>query len=174
MVIQQSFVPYKCVITIQNEDGLTVFWKALRHSESFSEIKPDLVRLNNRLKRNGLAARKFQYFENRKTAFEQGLLDSFTDQEPVEEEEVKCIYVDNCCGVTCILLQIFPGASGNIKLDAFHWLKRWNVCMSDPLSAQGGIFRALMSRALFNVEPTEYEDATQSPKRSDNQLLKRF
>jgi hypothetical protein len=25
----QSFCPYKCIVTIHNEDGLTVFWKAL-------------------------------------------------------------------------------------------------------------------------------------------------
>jgi hypothetical protein len=38
----QSFVPYKGIVTIQNENGLTVFWKALKHSESFSEIEDDL------------------------------------------------------------------------------------------------------------------------------------
>jgi hypothetical protein len=97
--------------------------------------------------------------EKRKSAADQSL--PFTDTEPCEEkEEVKCIYVDNCCNVSRILLQVFPGAADNIKLDAFHWLKRWNACMSDPMSAQAGIFRALMSRALFNVEPTEYEDAS--------------
>jgi hypothetical protein len=38
-----SFCPFKCIVTIQNEDGLTIFWKALKHSESFSEIKEDLI-----------------------------------------------------------------------------------------------------------------------------------
>lgn len=41
----QSFTPFKCIVTVQNEDGLTIFWKALKHSESFSEIQADLVRL---------------------------------------------------------------------------------------------------------------------------------
>ena len=38
-----SFAPFKCIVTIQQEDGLTVFWKALKHSESFAEIEPDLT-----------------------------------------------------------------------------------------------------------------------------------
>ena len=34
-----SFRPYKCLVTVQNEDGLTVLWKALHGSESFNVIK---------------------------------------------------------------------------------------------------------------------------------------
>jgi TolA-binding protein len=37
----QSFALYKCTITIQNEDTLTIFWKALRTSESFVHLKAD-------------------------------------------------------------------------------------------------------------------------------------
>jgi hypothetical protein len=55
-----SFSPYKCIVTIQNEDSLTVFWKALKHSESFSEIRDDLVRLRHRLNRNRAAAHAAQ------------------------------------------------------------------------------------------------------------------
>jgi hypothetical protein len=156
----KSFAPFKCIITIQNQDGLTIFWKALKHSESFREIKPDLIRLNNRLKRNGLAKRQAKYIDDLRLADAEGRIMTFRDEEPFDlEEVVKCIYVDNCCGVSRTLEEIFPGAIGIIKLDAFHWLKRWNECLNDPLSAQAGIFRALMSRALFNVEPTEYEEA---------------
>jgi hypothetical protein len=48
-----------------------------------------------------------------------------------------------------------------VKLDPFHWLKRWNDLLVDPKSAQAGIFRGLMSRALFNITPHEYERAKQ-------------
>jgi len=40
-----SFSPFKCIATIQNEDALTVYWKGVKHSESITELKPDLVRL---------------------------------------------------------------------------------------------------------------------------------
>jgi hypothetical protein len=56
-----------------------------------------------------------------------------------------------------ILSRIFPGAL--IKLDPLHWLKRWNELTHDPSSAQGGILHGLMSRALFSVEPQEYNRA---------------
>ena len=39
-------------MTVQNEDGLTIYWKALKHSESFAEIKLDLERLRSRLNSN--------------------------------------------------------------------------------------------------------------------------
>jgi hypothetical protein len=67
--------------------------------------------------------------------------------------------VDNCCNVRNILSRCFPGAKDNIKLDAFHWLKRWNDIMDSPASAPAGIYRGLMSRALFNVEPYEFQRA---------------
>ena len=37
--------------------------------------------------------------------------------------EVKVIYVDNCCTVRQKLLNIFPQAV--VKLDPFHYMKRW-------------------------------------------------
>jgi hypothetical protein len=54
----QSFSPFSCIVTIQNEDGQTVFWKALRNSESFREIEDDLIRLRQRLDRNKLTTRE--------------------------------------------------------------------------------------------------------------------
>jgi hypothetical protein len=135
----QSFSPYKCIATIQNEEGLTVFWKALKHSESFSEMNADLVRLRARLN-NNLSAVK-----------------SWCKPCGPEEQAVKVVYVDNCCTVRGCVRRCFPGAM--VKLDAFHWLKRWNDILVEPTKEMGGIFRAMMSRALFNITPDEYEAA---------------
>ena len=44
-----SFQPYKSFLTIQNEDGLTVFWKGLKGAESIVEIEMDLKALKERL-----------------------------------------------------------------------------------------------------------------------------
>jgi hypothetical protein len=136
----QSFSPYRCIVTIQNEDGLTVYWKALKHSESFNEIKEDLDRLRKRLNRN--------------KALSAGCLAAGTTNNP---ESVKVVYVDNCCNVCNTIKACYPGA--DVKLDAFHWLKRWNDILCEPTSVQGGIFRALMSRAIFNVEASEFKRA---------------
>lgn len=133
----QSFSPFKCLVTVQNEDGLTVFWKALKQSESFAEIASDFVRLRHRLNRN-LAASK-------------GAVRGRTEQ------SVKVVYVDNCCNVYNVTKRCFPGVL--VKLDAFHWLKRWNEILNDPKSGQGGVFRALMSRALFTCGPDEFDNA---------------
>ena len=75
----QSFAPYRSIVTIQNEDGLTVFWKALKHSESFSEIVEDLKRLRQRLNRN------------------KALANSEANQDAsTAKEAVKVVYVDYC------------------------------------------------------------------------------
>lgn len=136
----ESFVPFKCILTIQNEDALTVFWKALKHSESFSEIAEDLRRLRLRLNRNKAAA--------------EGHVIVADDQLP---EAVKVVYVDNCCQVRRSINRIFIDAL--VKLDVFHWLKRWNDIIYDAKSSHAGIFRALMSRAVFNVEAQEFARA---------------
>jgi hypothetical protein len=149
-----SFAPYKCIVTIHNEDGLTVYWKVLKHSESFTEIVPDLKRLRNRLNKN---LRHKMLETAQREAKERGEPLPTELPNDSEIEAVKVIYVDNCCNVRRILARCFPGAADNIKLDLFHWLKRWNDIMDSPSSAQAGIFRGLMSRALFNVEPLEYE-----------------
>jgi hypothetical protein len=150
----QSFTPYKCLVTIHNEDGLTVFWKALKHSESFAEIEQDLVRLRERLQRNRAAAHAAT--KSMPTDDEASLSSQETEFD-LEEQAVKVVYVDNCCNVKNIVRRIFPDVV--IKLDPFHWLKRWNELLVDSSSAQAGIFRALMSRGLFNVEPSEFNRA---------------
>ena len=154
----QSFLPFKCIITIQNEDGLTVFWKALKHSESFTEIKDDLIRLRRHLNRNAKA-----HHESKERQRQQEDPD-YVLETPIghDYQAVKVIYVDNCCNVKNIVRRCFPNAV--IKLDVFHRLKRWNKIMVEPSSAQGGIFRGLMCRALFNIEPTEYAEAKERVK----------
>lgn len=44
----KSFKPYKSAVTIQNEDGLTVFWKFYPSTESMTTLAPDLERLQMR------------------------------------------------------------------------------------------------------------------------------
>jgi hypothetical protein len=79
--------PFKCIVTIQNEDGQTVLWKALKHySESFKEIQPDLVLLRNWLNRNNALAK--------------GLTSQFG---PIEQSVKKVVYVDNCCSVRSVV-----------------------------------------------------------------------
>lgn len=146
----KSFCPFKCIVTVQNEDGLTVFWKALRHSESFSEIKPDLLRLRKRLNAN------YAVIQKQRHAVAAELTDEVIEI-AIDEQAVKVCYVDNCCGVCNMLQMSFPDSE--TKLDAFHWMKRWNQILQDVQSAEAGVFRALMHRALFNVEPGEYERA---------------
>ena len=124
------------IVTIQNQDGLTVFWKALKQSESFSEIIEDLIRLRHRLNRN-LAATK--------------------PPDSLPEQAVKVVYVDNCCNVCRMTKRCFPDAL--VKLDVFHWMKRWNEIMNDNKSGQAGVFRALMSRAVFTCGADEFENA---------------
>jgi hypothetical protein len=159
-----SIQAFKCIIvTIQNEDGLTVFWKALKHSESFTEIKEDLIRLRKRLNHNAKAQHEAREQQKQQEDEEQKQQE---DEDYVREtplgnnyQAVKLVYVDNCCNVKNIVKSCFPNAV--IKLDVFHWLKRWTKLLVEPSSAQGGIFRGLMCRALFNIEPTEYAEAKQ-------------
>jgi hypothetical protein len=40
-----------------------------------------------------------------------------------------------------------------VKLNAFHWLKRWNKILHDPKSGHG------VSRALFSCGPNEFAKA---------------
>ena len=133
-----SFRPYKCIVTIQNEDGLTVFWKLLKGAESMTDISNDLKSLNQRLVANNLR-----------------LLGANTNPLNTRYGQVLAVYVDNCCNVSKKLQEIFRHAE--IKLDAFHWLQRWNPEMQDSTSKQAGLFRSFMSTALFPVPPAEFK-----------------
>jgi hypothetical protein len=93
----KSFQPFKCLVTFQNEDGFTVFWKAMKHSESFSEIKDDLARLRIRLNRNLRAFKVEKQRQDRLAAEAAGM--DVVDIPIPDEEAVRLIYVDNCCGV---------------------------------------------------------------------------
>ena len=76
----KSFSPFKCGVTTQNEDCLTLFWKFLTAAESIEAIKPDLLRLKQRLEHLN------------------------------PDKPLSVIYVDNCCTVRDKLVAIFPGA----------------------------------------------------------------
>ena len=71
---------------------------------------------------------------------------------------IKGCYVDNCCNVRKKLQEVF-GETIFVKLDPFHWLKRWDTIMADSLSLEAGVARVLFSRALFNVTPAKYKRA---------------
>jgi hypothetical protein len=51
-----SFKPYKALMTVQNEDRLTVFWKPMEAPESISEVESDLLLLSKRLAKNAGAS----------------------------------------------------------------------------------------------------------------------
>ena len=72
--------------------------------------------------------------------------------------EIKGCYVDNCCNVRNKIVEVL-GDNVFVKLDPFHWLKRWDAIMADSSCLEGGVARVLFSRALFNVPPAEYERA---------------
>ena len=57
------------------------------------------------------------------------------------------IYVDNCCNVKAKIEEVWPEAL--VKLDHWHWFKRWDEAMVDPKSENGRLFKALMSRAVL-------------------------
>jgi len=121
----KSFRPFKCALSIQNEDSLTTFWKCYPASESMDMITPDLLALKERQRILGA--------------------------------EQKVTYVDNCCQLRGKLTVVFPGAL--VKLDTFHWCMRWDDAMADVNSEKTSIFRTLMRRALFMIEPHEEERA---------------
>jgi hypothetical protein len=114
----QSFSPFKCLCTVQNEDGLTVFWKALKHAESFAEIKEDSVRLRERLNCSRIAAH--EAVSHRQQQDDESTSSSDDTEFDEGEQAVKVIYVDNCCNCCNTLHDMFPGCL--VKLDPFHWL----------------------------------------------------
>jgi hypothetical protein len=46
----KSFCPFKSAVSIQDEDAQTIFWKCYPCSEGMETLKPDLLRLKQRLK----------------------------------------------------------------------------------------------------------------------------
>jgi hypothetical protein len=69
--------------------------------------------------------------------------------------KVKLIYVDNCCTVRKLLLEIFPDAT--ICLDEYHWMARWDEIFVDKSSPEAAQFRGVMRRVLNVVANDEYE-----------------
>jgi hypothetical protein len=49
-----------------------------------------------------------------------------------------------------------------LKLDPFHWMKRFNDILVEPNKEHARIFRARISKALFNVSPDDYEAAKET------------
>ena len=146
-----SFAPFKCLVTIQNEDSQTIFWKGLKMSESISEIQSDLVRLRKRLNANVRAKKAEDERRHRQIPLSEVPLNRLGP----EEQSIKVIWVDNYCTVRAIVRRCFPGAV--VKLDLFHWIKRWNDLLDNATGPMAGIVRALLHRATQCVEPSEYE-----------------
>jgi len=56
--------------------------------------------------------------------------------------KTKVVWVDNCCTVSAKLQKVIPGVL--VKLDCFHWQKRWDVVFVDIKSEKTTVFRCLM------------------------------
>ena len=87
----------------------------------------------------------------------QSIVKGLTAFKEANPKTVTVIWVDNCCTMRDKLKEIFPEAE--IKLDIFHWTKRWDALLLDTKSEEASIFRGLMKRATFNVPPGEHDDA---------------
>lgn len=123
----KPFTPWKGMATILNEDNMVIWWAFLEGSESIDEIAPSLRKLKLRLDRV------------------QGL------------DQLKVIYVDNCCDVRAKLQAIF-GPNVLVKLDIYHWQARWDAIILDKDGERYAVFRGLMSRAVLEVAPAEFEE----------------
>jgi len=82
------------------------------------------------------------------------------------DRPTKGIYIDDCCKYRNGLQATF-GQDVWVKLDSFHWMKRWDKALLKPSSEKGHIFRAAMSRALFVTPPNEFNEAK-------DRLMKKF
>jgi len=70
----------------------------------------------------------------------------------------KGIYIDVCCKYRQGLKRIF-GQHVWVKLDVFHWMRRWDSILVNSKLEKGAIFRTSMSRAVFLTTSDEYEQA---------------
>jgi hypothetical protein len=111
-----SFCPFKCIVTVQNKDGQTVFWKALKHGESFTEILSDLIRLRESLNRNATA----QHEASERKKIEESDEDDYARETPLPPnyQSTKVVYVDNCCNVKNIVRRCFPSSLFSVGLCA--------------------------------------------------------
>jgi len=128
----KSYRPYYCMLTVLNELGMCVYWKALKSPESFKEVKADLVALQRHTQ---------------------------CDARATECPVVSC-YIDNCCTVSNVdgqLKQMFTNAA--IKLDPFHWMKRFDKILVSATTKEAGLFRSMLHRALFVVNEEEFQRA---------------
>jgi len=119
----KPYAPFKSMVSIQNEDSLTMFWKCYPCSEGIDAMEADLRLLSRR--------------------------------HTLHNTPVKATYVDNCCTVRSKLQKVIPGVL--VKLDCFHWQKRWDPVFVDLKSEKTMIFRSLMRRAMFITEEEELQ-----------------
>jgi hypothetical protein len=63
-------------------------------------------------------------------------------------KEVRVIYVDNCCSVRPCLQEIF-GIECLVKLNAYHFMVRFDVVIYNTKSEEATIFRALLRHSMF-------------------------
>ena len=128
----QSYRPFVCIVTVLNEHGLVVYWRALKSGESMKEIQADLDKLDRRLAFNAHS----------------------------DTSTIKYVYIDNCCTVAKVedkITAIFKAAA--VKLDPFHWQQRWDFILESTTSKEASYFRSAMRRALFVVNEDEFERA---------------
>lgn len=127
----KPFRPWKGLTTMMNEHGEVIWFGFIKGGESISEIEEPLRKLKARLDR-------------------------------IEgPDNVKVIYVDNCCQVRNKIQQIF-GPNVLVKLDIFHWQQRWNEVIREKKSKRYSVFRALMSRAVLQASTEEFDAAKQA------------
>jgi len=129
----QSYRPCYCILTILNELGMCVFWKALKTPESFKEVKDDLIKLQERLQ--------------------------FNAEDPTKCP-VLATWIDNCCAVSNVegqIKQIWKNSS--VFLDIFHWMKRFDKMLASTTTKEAALFRSMLRRAVFVVGDEEYQHA---------------
>jgi hypothetical protein len=78
------------------------------------------------------------------------------------KDTIKVIYVDNCCTVREKLTAISEGTL--VKLDPFHFFKRWDLVLFDSNSKEADLFRGLLCRAVFCCDNVEYQRALATAK----------
>ena len=120
--------PFKCLVTVMNEDNMVIWWGLLRSEESITEIEQHLRRLKVRLHRINQR----------------------------NNQKLEAIYVDNCCSIRNKLQSIF-GQDVDVLLDLFHWLERWDELLRKPASDGGRRFKGFMSRAVLVITTKEWE-----------------
>ena len=75
----------------------------------------------------------------------------------VLKSPIKMTCVDNCCNVRGTLKRTFGDVL--VLLDCYHWCARWDPLLDDTTGGKAELFRGLLRKALFVVEPGEHNRA---------------